>query len=430
MKRRHFINSLAALLGSAVLSDTNSIFAGDLSFNEKIKTAIDDPSFWKIVKQQFNFSKDYVYLNTGGIGAVPNLVLNEVNNRMNQDQIKPSPGHNLKNWNTIKENCAALLSPDCKKEEVALVSTATEGINIIINGLPLKKNDEVITSCHEHAALFIPLLNRLQRDNIVIKTFKPDFIKGLGNVERIESLITKRTKLIFISHVTCTTGQLFPMKQIGQIARDKRIWFAVDGAQAVGSMPLDIKKNNIDFYAFSGHKWTLGPKRTGVLYVKQGLLDTLRPTTTGAYSDDGFDILKQQLKFHPTAQRYEYATQNDSLFFGLQRAVDFIKTIGLARIQTHNKILAEKFYQGLKEIPRVQVLSPEEKKYRSAIISFKIKGMEFRKIGSFLTIEKNIRVRIVPEANVNGVRVSFHVYNNENDVEKILTELKILTKKS
>lgn len=427
MKRRNFINSIGALFGGTFLLNTKLSSAPNRPFYEQIITAPDDVALWKIVKQQFNFPKDYVYLNTGGIGAVPALVMNEINNRMNKAQIQPRAGHHENSWNSIKEQCTGLLSPECKKEELALVSSATEGINIIINGLPLRKNDEVITSLHEHAALNIPLLNRLQRDGIRIKTFNPDLMEGLNNVNRIESLITKRTKLIFVSHITCTTGQLFPMKEIGQLAKDKRIWFAYDGAQAVGAMSLDITDSNIDFYTFSGHKWILGPKRTGVLYVKEKLLDTLKPVTVGAYSDDSYDILKKELKFQPTAQRYEYGTQNDTLFFGLQRAVEFIKTIGLERIYAHNRELAEKFLSGLKEIPNVEIFSPTEKKYRTSIISFRIKDMHFRKIGLFLSKEKNIRIRIVPEANLNGIRVSFHIYNNEDDVERILKELKNLT---
>jgi selenocysteine lyase/cysteine desulfurase len=243
-------------------------------------------------------------------------------------------------------------------------------------------------------------------------------------VDRIEKLITSRTKLIFISHITCTTGQIFPLQEIGELAKAKGIWFAVDGAQAVGTMPMDIKNAHVNFYAFSGHKWTLGPKRTGVLYVQNDLLDVLRPVTVGAYSDDGFNILKNELKLHPTAQRYEYATQNDALFYGYEKGAEFVKTIGLEKVRKHNRALAEKFYAGLQEIPRAEILSPEEEKYRSSIISFKIKDKSFQDVGSYLTEKKRIRVRGVSEANVNGTRVSFHVYNSGQDVEKILTELK------
>ncbi len=423
MKRRQFFGALGILASGSFIAKPDFAAAKVPSVEEALASALDDETFWKIVRQQFVFPKDFIYLNTGGIGAVPSLVLHEVSRSTDEQQLSPKPGHDEMNWNNVKITTTHLLSPNCKKEELALISTATEGINIILNGLPLQKKDEIITSTHEHAALHIPLLNKMQRQGIVLKPFAPDLKNGLGNVDRIAKLITKRTKLIFLSHVTCTTGQIFPLIEIGNLARAKGIWFAVDGAQAVGSMPMDITKAQVDFYTFSGHKWTLGPKRTGVLYVRQNLLEVLRPTTVGAYSDDGYDILKNELKLHPTAQRYEYATQNEALFYGYEKAVNFVKTIGLEKIRQHNRTLAEKFYAGLLSIPGVEILSPQEEKYRSSIISFKMKDKNYQDIGSYLSDKKKIRVRVVSEAQVNGVRVSFHVYNDEENVERILTEL-------
>lgn len=188
---------------------------------------------------------------------------------------------------------------------------------------------------------------------------------------------------------------------------------------------MDIVGGGVDFYAFSGHKWTLGPKRTGALYVRKELLELLRPTTVGAYSDDGYDIHKMELTFQPTAQKYEYATQNEALFHGLGRAVDFVNTLGLKRITVHNKQLAERFYQGLETIPGVQILSPAEKAFRTSMITFKIKDKYYREIGSALA-DKRIRVRQVWEAGLEAIRVSFHVYNNVDDVEVILNEIKAI----
>jgi len=426
MKRRHFMQTLGALTGTALINRTDRIFPDTSKLKNGLKTTPDEETFWKIVREQFIFPKDYVYLNTGGIGAVPTLVLNKIKTGMNKEQIHPRPGHDHKQWLQIKSTCGGLLSPRCTKDELALVSTATEGINIIINGLPLKKGDEVITSSHEHPAVHVPLLNRMQRDGIRIRVFEPNLRDSLNNVERISGLINKHTRLIFISHVTCTTGQLFPLKEIGQLARSRDVWFAVDGAQAVGSMPMDIVDCNVDFYTFSGHKWTLGPKRTGVLYVRHALLDTLRPITMGAYSNGGYDIHKREMKLEPTAQRYEYATQNEMLFCGLEAGVAFVKTVGLEKIREHNKTLSEQYYTELKSIPGIKVISPDEEKYRTSMITFISGTHSTRKMANELSNRRGIRVRHVPEVGLEGLRVSFHVYNNANDVGRIIEELKSL----
>ena len=126
----------------------------------------------------------------------------------------PSAGHDEKIWWDVKERLARLLGPSCRKEDLALISCATEGLNAIINGLPLKKGDEVITSTHEHVAVNVGLLNRMQRDGIVIRLFEPDLVRAQGNVERISGLVSPRTRLILVSHVTCTTGQRFPAPEI------------------------------------------------------------------------------------------------------------------------------------------------------------------------------------------------------------------------
>ncbi|UCG27717.1 MAG: aminotransferase class V-fold PLP-dependent enzyme [Bacteroidales bacterium] len=420
MNRNQFLKTLGAFAGSTVLS--KPVFADFSGLEKQLNQQTNDDTFWKLVRDQFLFPGDYTYLNTGGIGAIPLLVLNKVKATMDKVEIYPRPGHDQEQWLEMKEKCSYLLGRGCRKEELAFTSTATEGINIVINGLDLKEGDEVITSTHEHPALHIPLLNQALTRKVLVKTFHPDLESGLGNVQIIRDLITKKTRLIFISHVTCTTGQVFPLKEIAQMAKSKDIIFAVDGAQAAGQISLQLKEWGVDCYVFSGHKWVLGPRRTGVLYVCEDRMEMIRPTTVGAYSDNGYDVEKRDLSFHPTAQRYEYGTQNEALFYGLGTGADFIQTIGIEKTEEHNRKLAEQFYKGLKNIPVIQVLSPEEEQYRSAIISFRSSEHDHTGLAAYLS-EKRIRVRVVPEAGLDGIRVSFHIYNNEKDVDRILNEI-------
>ncbi len=431
IERRRFLKSLSFLAATMAYAGRNSSASPSemAAFSRNLQSATPlAEKYWRLIKDQFLLPKDYTYFNTGGLGATPYVVVEKVKEFTTRSATYPSPSHDMQEWNRIKAKCAALFSPNCKKEEIALTGSTTEGINIILNGLGLKRGDEVITSTHEHAALNVPLLNQMQRDGITIKSFQPDFKNGLNNVNKIEHLISKRTKLIFFSHITCTTGQLFPVKEIGELARAKGVLFALDGAQVMGNMPVNVNEYGCDFYATCGHKWLLGPQRTGILYVREEMIERLRPTTVGGYSDVKHDIVKGILKFAPGAARYEYATQNIALYFGLEAALDFLKIIGGQSIWQHNKSLAEKLYSGLQDIPNVILLSPEEEKFRTSLITFKLKNIDFRKAGSYLTGEKRIRVRVVPEANVNGIRISTHLYNDESQVEHLLTEVKNLAK--
>ncbi|MCD4681363.1 MAG: aminotransferase class V-fold PLP-dependent enzyme [Bacteroidales bacterium] len=265
MKRRNFLNSAGVAAGSLLLGRAGLSFPYQENFNF---SDIDDDKLWEEVRGHFLYSKNLCYLNTAGNGALPDSVLNELSKAMKHDAMHPGPGTKGEKWEAVKKKCAKLISNDIDNSEIALTGSTTEGCNIIINGLPLKKGDEVITSTHAHPAVIVPLLNRMKRDGVVLRTFDPDLINASGNIEKIKALINRRTKLIFISHITFTTGQIFPIKEIGQLAKENDIWFAVDGAQAVGNIPIEIKDSNVDFYTFGGCKWLVGPKRTGVLVWK------------------------------------------------------------------------------------------------------------------------------------------------------------------
>ena len=382
-----------------------------------------EEDIWKIVRQEFSFPDGYVYLNSGGIGSVPRHVRNFFSDAWAQLEMNPTPGHDISKWNEIKKDVASFSGNGIDFTEVALISSATEGINIILNGLPLRKGDEIITTTHEHVALNIPLLNQIKRREVVIKYFEPDRKNGLNNVELINDLITKKTRLIFVSHRTTTTGQLLPVKEIGRLAKSKGIWFALDGAQAPGSMPVDMNSYNVDFYTFSCHKWLLAPRRTGVLYIKKDMQDLVAPVTTGAYSDNGFNINEGTLSFQPSAQRYEFGTQNELLFMGFSESLKFVNSIGVERIKEHNEILSEKFYGDLRKTESCELLSPEEREYRSSMITFRIPGKNLNDITGAMG-KDNIRVRPVSEAGLNGVRVSFHLFNDMDDVDRAVISIK------
>lgn len=424
MNRNKFLQSIGWVSGGLAINKAGGVFASPAEFSSALSGMGVQDDFWKTVRDQFTYPADYIYFNTGGIGAAPRVVLNMVETTMRELERSPRPGHDESEWLKIKKTCTPFFGQGTEPDELALTGTATEGINIILNGLLLKAGDEVITSSHEHVALNVPLLNLNKLLGIVIRIFEPDLNHGANNVNLIEKLITEKTRLIFHSHVTCTTGQVFPIAEIGKLARERNILYAVDGAQSAGTMPIDLKASNIDFFACCGHKWMLGPKRTGLLYVRKDRLADLHPTTVGAYSDLQHDLLKGELKLRETAGKFEYGTQNESLFRGLESAAQFLLAIGLDRIRDHNRSLAEQFYQGLRNNPDVDILSPSEEQYRSSMITFRLKNRDFQQTANYLTGEKRIRVRVVPEAGLKAVRASFHVYNQDFEVGRILDEIK------
>ena len=425
MNRKKFLAAFGLITGGTLTGFVNPINR-EMAFNPSHLQG-NESDIWKIVKEEFSFPEGYVYLNTGGIGSVPRHVRSLVSDEWFKLETNPAPGHNLNKWNALKKDAATLFGPGVDASEIGLISSATEGINIILNGLPLQKGDEVITTLHEHAALNISLLNQAKRRGVVIRTFDPDRKNGLNNVKMINDLINKKTKLIFVSHRTTTTGQLLPVREIGNLAKSKGIWFALDGAQAPGSMLIDVKEWNVDFYTFSSHKWILAPRRTGVLYVTKEKLDVVAPVTVGAYSDNGYSIKEGKLNFQPSAQRYEYGTQNELLFLGFHASLKFINAIGIQKIREHNETLSEKFYSEIGKIEGCELLSPGEREYRSSMITFRVTGKSLNDVMGALA-KDNIHVRPVGEADLNGVRVSFHIYNDHNDLDKAIESIKKIVK--
>ena len=428
MKRRLFIGSVGALSGGLLLGRTESLIASAgvpspmTPMTPMLFPPDSDDRFWRRVRQHFVYPGDYIYLNTGGIGAVPKPVLQRVEAEMKREQMAPRPGHDHEFWNGLKTTLSGFLGPDCLDSEIALTGTTTEGINIIISGLRLKEGDEIITTTHEHAALHVPLLNQKRLNGVKIRFFEPDRESGAQCVQQVADLITPKTRLIFLSHVTCTTGYRLPVEEIGQLARDRGILFALDGAQAVGSIPVDLSRIPVDFYAGCGHKWLLAPKHTGFLWLKKDRMPLVEPMSVGAYSDDGFDIRKGELTFQDSATRYEYGTQNEACFKGFATALELLQTIGIDRIFQHNRLLAEQFVAGLRSIPAVTLLSPEEEQFRSSLVTFQIRDKDYTDVAHLLGKNK-IRVRVVPEAGVNGVRASFHLYNQTHEVDQLLREI-------
>jgi selenocysteine lyase/cysteine desulfurase len=415
IERREFLAGLGAAAG-AVIAPPGAIGSGAPEHDTRGLQAPSDP--WRDLRSQFQFPPDYAYFNTGGLGSSPRKVSDRVKAEMDRQDVSPSAAHSEADWTRIRGKCATLLGASCTAGEIALVSTATEGINIILNGLPLRAGDEIVTTTHEHVALALPLAYKMKTAGVVVRTFEPDLRSRAGNVDRIRALLTPRTRLIFVSHVTCTTGQVLPVAEIGRLAAERRVWFALDGAQSLAQFPIDIAATGAHFFTASCHKWLMGPKRTGVLYVRRDRLPELASVVVGAYSEQTYSLADGQVTLRAEAQRFEYGTQNDALVYGIEAAVDFLAALGPATVWERNRALAEQFRAALLADTRVELVSPEEPEARSAIITFRVPGRDNRQVATAL-VGRRLRVRSLGEAGLNAVRASFHVCNSEAQVRAL-----------
>jgi len=380
----------------------------------------DDERFWRVVRSQFPLTAERIYLNNGTMGPSPYVVLESVKHALESIDVSADYG----GWEVARPRLAKFVNVE--EAEISLTHNVTEGINVVAWGLPLKRGDEVIMTTHEHAGNALPWLNRQRLDGIVIKTLKPGMTAD-ENLNRINDLITRRTRAIAIPHISCTTGQIFPAKEVSKLGHDKGLWVFLDGAHGPGMTELDLRDIGCDFYATCCHKWMLGPKGTGFLFVRKEMLDVCQAKWVGGYSDAGWDMTTDPPEFKgyvPTAHRYDFATQNAAIYIGLGAAIDFLYQIGMSNIVRRGKAMATFLQQELVKMgDRVEMLTPAEDRSRGFVVGFRLKNMDFNKFGEYAA-QKGFRIRLVGEGHLNSIRISTHIYNNYDEVNRFLDIVK------
>ncbi len=421
VSRRNFIKTVTGGIigGMALISvPKNSLARYIISNTETIFP--EDETFWRVVRDQFPLAKNPIYLNNGTMGPSPYVVIEAIKSAIDHVDSTGEYG----GWEVARPRLAKLVNVD--ESEISLTHNVTEGINVVAWGLPLKRDDEVIMTTHEHAGNALPWLNRAKYDGIVIKTLKPA-MTAEENLNRINDLITTKTRAIAIPHITCTVGQIFPGKEISQLGHEKGLWVFLDGAHGPGMLNLDLKDIGCDFYATCCHKWMCGPKGTGFLYVRKEMLDVCQAKWIGGYSDIGWDMTTDSPEFKgyvPTAHRYDFATQNASIYMGLGAAIDFLYHIGMENVMRRGKAMAGYLQQELLKLSdRVDMLTPIEERSRGFVVGFRLKKMPYDKFGEYAT-QKGFRIRLVSEGHLNSIRISTHIYNNYDEVNKFLEILK------
>ena len=314
-------------------------------------------------------------------------------------------------------------------KEVVFTSGTTMSINMIVFGFMrkyLKAGDEVLLTKAEHASNILPWIKLSEEIGIKIRYIKLDKDYCLDEDDFLKS-ISDKTKVISIAHVTNVIGDVRNIKKIGQICKDKGIIFCVDGAQSVPHMKVDFIDSNIDFLSFSGHKM-LGPTGVGVLVGKEELLERMDPLFFGGGMNKDFDVDNSyELKDVPI--KFEAGTPPIAQVIGLGEAIKYIENIGIDKIHDYEVELKKYLVKKLEEIPNIILYN---KNSDSGILAFNIDGV-FAQDSSIYLNNYHISVRagnhcakvLKDELGIkNTVRVSMYLYNNYEDIDKLINTLK------
>lgn len=413
--RKTFLRRAAA--GAAGLITGVRTLAQNASAAQPLR-AFDDANpeaFWADVRAQYPLSRALTYFNAGGLGPACHPALNALAETTRRLQEKSEHGHGL--FAPARATVAKFLGTDAA--EIAFVRNATEGNAIVAAGLRFLPGDEVIFESHAHPGGSFPWLQQQALRGVVVRVFEPDADDPAGNVARIAALMTKRTRVVQVSHITAPTGIVMPAVEIGKLCRERGVWFHLDAAQSVGMVPVSVRELGCDSLATSGHKWLGAPLETGLLYVRQARLDEVQPTLVGAYSGD-VDVLPGPLKLEPTAVRYEYGTRNSAAAVAVAEAIRFQEQIGRERIAERGRNLAAQLRAGLAAIPGVETLTPSATGGWASMLTFRCARVSYNQLFNRLMKDHAIRCRPVTEQKLNALRVSTHCFNSPAEVAALV----------
>lgn len=353
-----------------------------------------------------------IHLQTGGVGAMPRAVIDATTTAMADiegDPVRATYGPGLTELEKVRGSCARLLN--CTSEEIVLTTSTTQGMFLIAQGLRLMHGDRILTTDHEHPGGRLGWEWAERRYGVQIDTIpiSPSETDPASIVERFANAISARTRVLSISHILFTTGVKLPVARLCAVAREHGCWAVVDGAQGPGAIPVDVKAIGCHAYAASGHKWMLGPKGTGFLYISDemsGALDAL-PLAAGR---------------HPNSD--STGISNIAGLRGLRAAIDYLGKIGFDRIEKHNQGLRAELHDLLSRMNQVTIPAPAEGPLASANLALCLpNSVDLHAIRRNLVRKHKIYIRVVEQAGFAGLRASLHLYNSSDDVHALADAL-------
>ena len=322
-------------------------------------------------------------------------------------------------------------------EEIIFVRGTTEAINFVVYSWGLRnlnREDEVLLTLMEHHSNIVPweILSK-------IKGFKVKYVDvntdGTLNYEALEKAISKKTKIVSITHVSNVTGAINNVKRVIKTAHEHDALVLMDGAQSVPHIPIDVKDLDADFLAFSGHKM-LAPTGIGVLYGKRELLEKMEPFHGGGemIREVSFDPATRRclISWNDLPWKFEAGTPNISGGIGLMAAVKYLKALGMENVQTHECALTEYALKRMGECEKVKVYGPKDASARCGIIPFNIEGFNSHDVSLFLDgygimVRSGFHCAQPLHQNLglsSSARASFYIYNTKDEIDQFIEALK------
>lgn len=380
------------------------------------------------------YGKPLVYLDNGASAQKPLPVLDAMDHAYRFEYANVHRGlHYLSNTATqryedARETTRRFLNA-ASTDEIIITRNATSAINLVASSFGsevIGPGDEIVLSIMEHHSNIVPWHYHRERNGAVLK-WAPIDDNGELNLDELEHLLTPRTKLLAITHMSNVLGTIVPIKDVIAMAHSRGIPVLVDGSQAAVHLPVDVQDLDADFYVFTGHK-TYGPSGIGILYTKSEHLERMRPYEGGGEMIEAVEV--DRITYAPPPHRFEAGTPPIVEAIGLGAALSYMMQVGRDNIAIHEADLAKYADKRLREVPGLTIFGSAPNK--GAIVSFAMKGLHPHDIATIID-RSGIAVRaghhcaqpLMDRLGVTATcRASFAMYNTREEVDALTAALK------
>lgn len=364
------------------------------------------------VRKKFPIVGNKIFLNHAGVSPLSTAVLDAMKTSLKEFSLSESSSFHL---DDAKKLFARLINAKCG--EIALVPNTSTGLSIIANMPEYSRGANIVTTDLEYPSVVYPWLRR--RLGVEVKFVRN--AQGRILLQDMDKAVNDRTVAVAISHVEYANGFRHDLSSVAQIAHEHGAFLIVDGAQSLGAIEVDVKRDDVDFLATSCYKWLLGPVGAGFLYVREELIGKFEPPLVGwaSMKPEVFESIdlwnNRELNLSENASRFEVGQPSIISYVGAAAALKMILDAGIAEIENRIINLTDCLIERLKDL-NLKLQTPEDKECRSGIVNFRIDNPE--KI-----VEQMHERNIVVSARANGVRVSPHFYNTEDDISRFVENL-------
>jgi len=369
------------------------------------------------IRSQFPITRKYAYFDHAAVGPLPSRSVDAAKRVMEE---KCEGVLHWGSWEETAEDTRSSIAAlvGARVEEIALVHSTSDGIAIVANGLSYGKGDNIVTCDMEFMSNLFPWQSLTKRYRLELRMVRNR--DGRLSMDDFRRLINRETKLVAVSHVQYANGFRIDLEELSEIAHENGALLLTDAVQSVGQMPVDVPRLGVDFLAASGYKWLLSPISTGFLYVKLERFNDLWPTIVGYRSDENNHQFGYR-EFQPAqcARRYEDGQLNFPGFAGMKESITILRDIGLQVVWDRIRLLVNRLVDGLQNNKNARVTSSLEDNTRSGIVNIACRDPE-------AVAEQLLKSGIVVSVRDYGVRVSPHFYNTEDEVDRLLAELRAI----